>query len=337
MTIVNLKFIAKKAGVSVQTISNVINNKTTQTSEVTRKRILELIEKYSYSPSKVAISLRSGKTKTIALVVPDIAYYPVYSFTFDIIANELKNHDFNILLYNTRENIEKEIEAINNLAINKVDGIIFIRIIEKNPYINRLSREIPLVACLRAFEYWKVSSVLTDNRQIGYLATSHLIKNGHKNIVHLAGSQDLLAHRERMVGYLEALKENKIIFNTDFVIFSDYKESDLYKDILLKLKKIKDYSAVFAYTDYVAISCIKALKYLGLKVPDDISIVGVDNLVIGNLIDPPLTTIEQPFEQISLKSVEILMDSIKNNTEPKDIIIYQPKFIERESVKNIKS
>lgn len=334
---VDLRFIAKKAGVSIQTVSNVINNKIDQTSEETRKKILLLIEKYSYNPSKVAVSLRKGKTKTIALVVPDIVYYPIYPLVFDIIENELKSNEFNVLLYNTREDISREKDAINNLVSNKVDGIIFIRIIEKNPYINKLPRDIPLIACLRAFEYWDVPSVLTDNRKIGNMATSNLIKNGHKNIIHLAGSQNLLSHRERLRGYKEALENNKINFNEDYVIYCDYKGINLYEEILKKLKEVKDFTAIFAYTDYVAISCIKALKILGLRVPDDISVVGVDNLDIGNLIDPPLTTIEQPFKEISLKSVGLLIDSISNNTIDKNIIIYDPKFIERESVKNIKA
>ena len=333
---VNLKFIARKAGVSAQTVSNVINNKITQTSEETRKKILDLVEQYSYRPSKIAVSLRKGKTKTIALLVPDIVFYPVYPIVFDIMENYLKNLGFNILLYNTGEDINREREAVNNLISNKVDGIIFIRIIEKNPYINKLPKNIPLVACLRAFEYWEVPSVLTDNRKIGYMATDHLIKNGHRNIIHLAGNQNLFAHKERLRGHKEALETNKINFNKDYVIYCDYKGANLYKDILVKLKEINGYTAVFAYSDYVAINCIKALKLLGLKVADDISIVGVDNLDIGSLVDPPLTTIEQPFREISLKSAQLLIDCINNNTYDNKVITYNPKFIERESVRNIK-
>ena len=133
-----MKDIAREAKVSIQTVSNVINNRESQISEKTRKIILELVEKFDYKPSRIARSLRSGNTKTIGLVVPHLIYHPVYAMIFDLIENELNNQGFSILLFNTREDILKENKAIETLLESKVDGIIFIRIIQRNPRLEKL-------------------------------------------------------------------------------------------------------------------------------------------------------------------------------------------------------
>ena len=180
---VNIRSIAEKANVSVQTVSNVINNKDSEISKKTKEKVLELIKKYDYRPNKVARSLRSGHTKTIGLLVPDIAYYPIYPIMFDYIENILYERKFNVLIFNTREDLKRECDAIDNMIENNVDGVIFIRILEKNPYVKKILGRIPVVVCLRGFEYIGAPSVLTDNRKIGFMATSHLIEKGHRNIL----------------------------------------------------------------------------------------------------------------------------------------------------------
>jgi len=335
---VTMKDIAKEAGVSVQTISNVINNRTSQISEETRKRILKLIDSFGYRPSRIARSLKRGSTKSIGLVVPDMVFHPFYPRIFDIIESELSDRGFNILLFNTREDIVREKRAIDELIENKVDGIVFIRIIQKNSYMEKLPKGIPIVACLRAFEYLNVPSVLTNNKKVGLLATEYLVKNGHRKIVHIAGNEDLLAHRDRKIGYMEALKRNNISIDPNYIFHCDYKEKNLYNEILNFLKGIKGYTAIFAYNDIVAVNCIKALKKLGYKIPEDISIIGVDNLEIGELIWPSLTTIEQPIKKICLRTVKLLIDLIENKEKfadiTKKVTMYEPKLIERDSVKN---
>jgi len=336
---VTMRDIAKIAGVSVQTVSNVINNRDTAISGKTKKKILKLIEKHDYKPSKVAQSLRRGRTETIGLVVPDMVYHPFYPKIFDVIESELRNRGFNIVLFNTRENILLEEKAVDELLKHKVDGIIFIRIVQKNPYLEKLPKGIPIVACLRAFEYLNVPSVLTNNKKIGSLATDYLIKNGHKKIIHIAGNEDLLAHRERKEGYIETLKKNNINVNQEYIINSDYKKENLNIELLEILKKIKGYTAIFTYNDIIAVNCIKALINLGYKVPEDVSVVGVDDMKIGKFIEPSLTTIKQPIERMCLLSVKLLVDLIKkkktSKREFRKVILCDPVLVERDSVKNI--
>lgn len=337
---VTMKDIAREAKVSIQTVSNVINNKDSKISEKTRKIILELIEKFDYKPSRIARSLRSGSTKTIGLVVPHLIYHPVYAEIFDTVENELNNHGFGILLFNSREDLLREDKAIEILLESKVDGIIFIRIVQKNPLLEKLYRNVPVVACLRAFEYINVPSVLVNNKKVGFLATEYLIKKGHTRIIHVEGNKDLLAHRERKLGYLEALKKHHLDIDKKYIITGDYKKKDLYKEILIKIKGLKNYTAVFAYNDIVAVNCIKALGILGYKVPNDVSIIGVDNLEIGNFVKPYLTTIEQPIKKVCSLTVELLIGLINNKDNNVNnyskVIICNPKLVVRDSVIDIK-
>lgn len=336
---VTMRDIAQIAGVSVQTVSNVINNRDTAISEKNKKKILKLIEKHGYKPSRVAQSLRRGRTETIGLVVPDMVYHPFYPKIFDVIESELRNRGFNIVLFNTREDILLEEKAVDELLKHKVDGIIFIRIVKKNPYLEKLPKDIPIVACLRAFEYLNVPSVLTNNKRVGFLATDYLIKKGHKKIIHIAGNQDLLAHRERKEGYVETLKKNNIYVNQEYIVDCDYKKENLNIVLLKILKKMEGYTAIFAYNDIIAVNCIKALVNLGYKIPGDISVIGVDDMKIGEFVEPSLTTIKQPIEEMCLWSVKLLVDLIKNKKtskrESRKVILCDPVLVERDSVKNI--
>ncbi len=338
---VTMKDIAKEAKVSVQTVSIVINKRDSQISEKTRQRILKLIEKYKFKPSRVAQNLRSGKTKTIGLVVPDLVYHPSYPKIFDIIESELNKYNLKILLFITREEVTAENKAVDYLLESKVDGIIFIRISKKNPYIKKLKLDIPIVICLRANDYLKdTPSILVDNRKIGFMATEYLISKGHENIIHIKGNEDLFSHKERIVGYIEALQKNKIKVNDDYIFFCEYRtDKNIYAEIYNILKEKKGYTAIFAYNDIVAVNCIKALNLLGYKVPEDVSVIGVDNLEVGKFIIPSLTTINQPIKKVCLSTVKMMISLLEKEKDyknkMKNNMIFDPELIERDSVKKM--
>ena len=334
------KFIAKKAGVSSQTISNVINNKDKEINPKTKEKILKIIENYNYTPNRTAKSLRRGSNNLIGLVVPDLVNYPVYSKVFDLIEEWVRNHDFGLLLFNTREDIKKENEAIRNLINYGVSGAIIIHTINDNPMLKEMIRLInfPVIGALRKLYVPKVPSVLTDNKELGLMATNYLIKKGHKKIIHISGKVELSANRKRMDGYLEALKRNNIKINQDYIIYIDYQKKDFYEQLKILLSDIKDFTAIFAYTDAVAINCIKILSEFNYKLPQDVSIIGVDNFNIGNYTNPTLTSIQQPIRKICFKSLELLINAIKNmekTIKSKNNIFFNPEIIERESVWNV--
>ena len=334
-----MKDIAKEVKVSVQTVSNVINKRDLQISGETRSKILKLVEKYRFKPSRIARNLRRGNTKTVGLIVPDMIYHPFYPKIFDIIENELRDYGFRILLFNTREDINREKESVDEFLENKVDGIILIRIVQKNPYLKKLPKDVPIIACLRAPEYINIPNVLCDNKKVGTLATEYLINNGHRKIVHITGNEDLLAHKERKIGYIKTLEENKIRINNEYIFNCDYKEKNLYDKLYQNLKEIKNYTAVFAYNDIVAINCIKAFTNLGIRVPEEVSVIGVDDMEIGNFITPSLTTIKQPIKKMCLSSIKLLISFIEKEKNYKNYldesIIFDPELIARGSVKKI--
>lgn len=336
---VNIKFIAKKANVSLRTITNVLNNRDSQYSKETKKKILKIIEKYDYLPSRIARGLRTGSSKTIGFVVPDIDYHPIFSKMFFYVEDLLRQNDFNLILYNSKEDLKREKNIILNLIESKVDGILFIRIVEKNPSRKELLKDVPLVACLRAFEHSKVSSVLTDNKKIGMLATEYLIKKGHKKIVHIRGNQDLLAHRDRQFGYIEDLKKNNLEINDKYLFYVDYKDKDLLEKLKDYFKSLKKFSAVFSYDDIVAANCIKALNNIGYDIPNDISVIGVNNSNFTSWLEPSLTVIKQPVKKVCEYSVELLIKMIKNKNfweeKKEEVTMFEPILIERQSVKDI--
>lgn len=336
---VNIKFIAKKAKVSVRTVSNVLNKRDSQYSEKTRKKVLRVIKRYDYLPSRIARGLRTGATGTIGFIVPDLSYHPIFSELFVYIEDLLSSSNYNILLFNSKNSLKREIKIINSLIENKVDGILFIRIVKDNPAVKKIPVNIPLVACLRAFESLDVPSVLTDNIEIGRVATEFLIKKGHKKIIHMVGDEDLLAHRERKIGYLETLEKHNIKINKDYLVYSDYMDIRLYEKLAGTFRELKDFTAIFSYDDIVAANCIKALQKISYRVPEDISIIGVNNSNFTNFIEPSLTTIEQPIKEICNKSVDLLLELINNKEKHKEyknkVFIFEPKFIERESVADL--
>ena len=336
---VNIQYIAKKSNVSLRTVTNVLNNRDSQYSEKTKKRVLKIIEKYDYLPSRIARGLRTGSTKTIGFVVPDIDYHPIFSKMFLYIEDLLRKNNYNLFLYNSKENLIREQNIVADLLENKVDGILFIRIEEKDIKLKYLLKTVPLVACLRAFDDMKVTSVLTDNKMIGTIATEHLIKKGHRKIVHIMGNQDLLAHRDRQTGYRQALKNYDLKTENKYLFYIDYKDKDILEKLKNYFKKQKSFTAIFAYDDIVAANCIKALNNIGLSVPDDISIIGVNNSNFTTWLNPSLTVVKQPVKKICEHSVELLIDMIKNKShweEKKEKAIkFAPMLIERDSVKDI--
>ncbi|MBM3707840.1 MAG: LacI family transcriptional regulator [Actinobacteria bacterium] len=197
---VNIKFIAEKAGVSLRTVLNVLNNRDTQFNEETKKKVLDIIEKYQYLPNRIA--------------------------------------------------------------------------------------------------------------------TEYLIKKGHTRILYMVGNEDLLAHRDRKKGYLDTLKKYGIEINKDYLIYSDFKDLKLYEKLTVKFKSLEGFTAIFSYDDTVAANCVKAVKRVGKRIPEDISIIAVNNSNFLNWLEPALTTIEQPINEICIQRIDLLLALINN----KDVV-----------------
>lgn len=335
---ITIQDIAKLASVSTTTVSRVINNKTEGVSEITRKKILKIIQDTGYKPSSLARGLITKRTKTIGLIIPDITnpFFPEMARGVEDMANK---NGFNVFLCNTDDNPSKERKYIDALKEKYVDGIILT--VSSNPndeHINELLKsDIPIVMMDRELEDSDVKCVYIDNLEGGYIATKYLINLGHKKIGCITGPLKSKSAIDRYKGYEKAMLENGIPLNKDLVIESNYK---IEGGVLAtnKLLNKSEVSAIFVCNDIMAYGAYRAIKQRGYSVPQDISIVGFDNIYISNMMEKELTTINQPTYSMGATATKMLIRSINGERINKKHICFKPKLIIRESAdKNLKN
>ena len=304
-----MKDVADLAGVSKTTVSHVINE--TRFVEVsTRSKVLQAMKELGYYPNTVARSLRSGETKTIGMIVPDST-----NLFFADIARRIENYGYengySVILCNSDNNIDKQQNYINTLISKQVDGVIFISSGESREDLQRLSEsEIPIVVADRIVPLNLADVVLINNEEAGYIATKYLIDLGHRRIACITGSSELNPSMRRVEGYRRALSENEIVVPEEYIVQGDFQfqSGEMMMTKLMNLPQRP--TAVFVLNDMMAIGAVSAARRLGVGVPDDVSIVGFDDIALASLLYPPLTTMAQPTEEIARVAVELLIQKI---------------------------
>ena len=325
-----IKEVAARAGVSSATVSNVINN-TRYVSPAVKQQVQEALEELGYRPNALARSLRKGKTKTLGLILPDSAnpFYAELGHALEYSAFDKKN---NIILCNSDASVERERLYFDLLVGKQVDGII-LNSEEKDPHFlkRRLPEDYPIVLVDRDFSENIFDTVLTDNFLGGYLATCHLIELGHKRIACVTGPADFVGAMKRLHGYKQALAEFGIPLDQDLIECGDFTVASghLAANRLLNLHEPP--TAVFMCNDMMAIGFIRSAIEMRLKIPEDISIVGFDNIELCKYLYPTLTCIAQPKEEIAEKTIQLLLDRIEDPKLPPQIVLISPKLIVRES------
>jgi len=331
---VTIKDIAKLANVSITTVSRVINNKTEGVSEETRNRILQLVKELGYQPNAIARGLVTKKTKTVGLIIPDISnpFFP------DIARGEEDSahiYGYNVFLCNTDDNLEKESEYINALKEKYVDGIIFTSSsIPKHEHITDLIKSgIPVVIMDRRIDSEDIYGVFLDNYEGGYIATKYLIDLGHKRIGCITGPLYISNAIERLEGYKRALVDNEIEVDNRLIFEGDYKINSG----IIGAEKLLEHevTAIFASNDLMAYGAYKAIRSYGYKIPDDISVVGFDDIQLSQILEPQLTTIRQPAYDMGLAAARMLIKLVEGKKLKKKIINFRPQLIIRQSTKNI--
>lgn len=336
---ITIKDIAKEANVSITTVSFILNGKHENASKETIERVLSIAKKYNYQPNQIAVGLVTKKTKTIGLIIPDIQNI-FFAEVAKHVDSEVTRLGYNVILCNTNGKTEEDLKYINLLIRRGIDGLIISpstdlsETKQHEKMINTLNKmPIPFVCLDRWLEGLESSRVSIDHCQGGYLATKHLIKQGHRKIACLTGPLNVHNSRRRLSGYQKALKESNIIFDENLIYEGDYRFESGYligKEILNK-----DVTAAFISNDFMCYGFYKAARELNKKIPDDISVVGFDDLFFSNMLDVPLTTIKQPVEMIAVAAAQMLLEQIKSNNKVSKNIKYQPELIIRKSVKQI--
>lgn len=311
-----IKDVARQAGVSITTVSHVINE-TRFVSEKLTQKVYDAMDDLNYRPNIIARSLRSGRTKTIGLVIPDISN-PYFADFSRRIEDKGYEHGYNVILCNTDENLAKEERYVDGLISKQVDGLIFFSSgVNKSFKDNPNKGDIPIVVTDRESEGIASDVVLIDNYQGGYEATRYLISIGHRRIACISGPSMIRPSAQRVDGYLKALDEAGIPFDDALLRMGDLRYYGGEEQMKIIMKLPEPPTAVFACNDMMALGAIRTIREAGCSVPDDYSIVGFDNTPLSKYVTPQLTTISQPVKEMADLAVELLIEKIKIREDQK--------------------
>lgn len=319
-----IKDVAEVAGITVTTVSRVLNNRG-YISEKTRKKVYDAMQQLNYRPNEMARSLLRKKSNLIGLIIPTVAH-PFFSELTNYIEYYAYKLGYKILLCNSYQDSVKEKEYIMMLKSNQVDGIIMAsHTLEIDEYLNV---NLPIVAIDRMFSK-SIPFITSDNYGGGVLATNLLIDEGCKKLAHISGFLDLeTPANNRYKAFLDVVTKRNIesvILETQLGILENYEE------IVYKLfEEHPDIDGIFASSDMIGISVIKVARELGKEIPKDLKIVGYDDITFSSLISPSLTTIKQPIEQMGELVIQLLIDQMEQKEVPLENVL-PITLVERET------
>ena len=322
--------VAEKAGVSVNTASRAINNKS-DINEETKKKVLKIAQELGYVRNATAVALRTRKTRTIGVVIADNRN-PFYAEVLNGMEAAAREKNYHIILANTQRDYKKEEEAINLLLTKRVDGLLITPVQDRDDDIkNLIDANIPFVIVGRDFENIEVDAVYNDEVKGGFLATEYLINKGHKRIALVDGFLYKSPARGRLEGYKKALKKYGIPFDGDLLSVGDIDVKDGYERTKQLLEKELNFTAIFAYNDMMAFGAMQAIKEKGLRIPEDIGLVGYDDIPFSSLISPALTTIRLQKQDLGVESVKLLFSRMNGNRKKAKKIMLDVELIIRET------
>jgi LacI family transcriptional regulator len=333
---ITIKDIATEAQVSISTVSFVINGKGEKMgiSAAVIKKVQEVADKLNYRPSMIATSLRTGKTRSIGLIVEDISNQ-FFADLARVIEDEPKNIDYRVFYCSTGDDDERSEELIHSLLQANVDGFIITPTQNNEDSIEHLLKlKKPVVLVDRYFPGQRVSHVVMDNYEAAHSATKFLIKKGCQNIAVVNNTSEMVQMKLREDGYRDALKEAGI-YNESFVLHMDYhtNEETRIAGIVSFFKKNPAIDAVLFLANYMGLAGLQAFRGMGIRIPEDISVISFDDHDSFKLHTPTITVIAQPIEDIAIKSIQLLMSQMTDMEKfAVEKSLKKGKLIIRESV-----
>jgi LacI family transcriptional regulator len=306
-----MRDVAERAGVSVTTVSHVINE-TRPVSRELKERVLAVMHELGYQPNLLARGLRRGETCTIGVVVPD-STNPYFAEVTRGVEDCSFGEGYSVILCNSDGDPHKEQIYANVLAEKQVDGIIFVSVALAEAQVCALQgQEVPVVVINRKVPWASFDSIMTDNARGGWLATQHLLELGHRRIGCITGPSDLTPSAERIDGYRRALEESGLTVDDRLVIKGGFNFDGGYAAARVLLALPDRPTALFACNDLMAVGAMRAAQELGLEVPNDLSVVGYDDIELVSFITPPLTTIYQPKHEIGVVAATMLLERMQD-------------------------
>lgn len=326
--------IAKLANVSTSAVSIVLNNRT-GVSDKTRAKILEIIKKYNYTPNNIAQALVAKETKSIGLIIKEIDN-PYFAKVMKGVYDACSELGYSVLLGSSELSLEKESEIINTFLNKRVDGLIISPLQSERAnfsYLANILNANYALVILGMIQNYLTNTVDIDNQKAAYDAVSYLIKLGHKKIAHLAGPMHSGHGQKRLEGYKQAHIDSYLPLNNFYIIPIEPYTTNGYQAAINLFSANNDRpTAIFCYNDLIAIGVIEALTKLNIKVPEEVSVVGFDNIDFSGFVRIPLTTVQMPAYEIGKAATKLLIKQITNSTvHLNENIVLEHSLIIRES------
>ena len=329
---VTIKDIAKELGVSPSTVSRALKDHPDISSE-TKKAINDLAKKLNYSPDPIALSLKSRKSKIIGVIIPEIVHY-FFATVLHGIEDFAYNSGYNVMICESNESYERELKNVEALLSNRSDGIL-VSLTKNTKDYNHFKKiqdaGVPLVFFDRICKILDTDRVIVDDEKGSFEAVEHLISIGCKNIAHLSAADHLVISQQRKAGYIRALETYGIAVDPDLIIKCDT-ISEAQENLPALLSRTPRPDGIFAINDLTAAEALNIIKDMGLKVPEDIAVVGFTNGQISNLTNPTLSSVEQHGYEIGKEAATLLINRIEKQEYYAPITrVIETKFIPKAS------
>lgn len=328
---VTIKDVARLANVSISTVSRVINGSKPVSNEISQ-RVIEVIKETGYTPNPVARSLVMKKSRLIGAIVPDIATFYVGEI-LNAMEEIAKTYEYDILLFNSYGDVDREIEMIKKMISKQVEGIVLMSHFPEERHFKLLrDHNMPSVLINRKADIKDAFSVVIDHKAATEKATEHLLELGHKTIalIRCDASEETFGN-DQFLGYKEALSRNGINYNPEMIIEGNFKAVEAYRAVSQLLEGDNMPTGIVATTDDMAIGVINAVVDAGYRVPEDISVVAFQNTRIASLFRPKLTTIAQPVYDMGAIALRLLIKKIQGKDTSEEPVVVGFDFIQRNS------
>ncbi|ATG72562.1 transcriptional regulator [Zobellella denitrificans] len=327
-----IKDVAAQAGVSISTVSHVLN-RTRKVSEAARTRVEQAVRELNYAPNSVARSLKVNNTRTIGMLVTTSAH-PFFAEVVQAVEDLCFELGYSLILCNTENQPERQLMHLRMLLEKRVDGLLVI-CTDTPPSLTELLQQHPSLPLVMLD--WSrdndFADIIHDNADIGgYLAAKYLIEQGHRDFACITGHLHKGTSRLRLEGFTRALAEAGLELPPEQIIEGDFESESGYRAIQQLLRQGSSATAVFAFCDTMAFGAICAITQAGLRVPQDISVIGYDDVNMARFTSPPLTTISHPKRTLGRWALELLLKRIKEKDHRPEQLELQPRLVVRDSV-----
>ncbi|MBF6634857.1 MAG: LacI family DNA-binding transcriptional regulator [Planococcus sp. (in: Bacteria)] len=324
----NIQQVAKQAGVSVATVSRVLNGKD-KVSTKTKLKVEEAIQYLNYEPSMLGRNLRNSESRIVLILIPSISN-PFYFEVIKGIENMALSQNYSILLCETDSKPEKEEIYFDLVRKKMADGIISMDPAVNVEILKELAENYAIIQCSEYGGGIGIPYVTIDSEEASYHAVKHLIQIGHRKIALMNSDEKFLYARERRMGYERALQEHGIPLNGEYIFYTQELGFEQGQQTMKKILQLQDRpTAVFAVSDLLAIGALKEINAAGLHVPGDMAVVGFDKIDFSNMTNPALTTVAQPMYKMGTVAARMLIEKIQGKTV--DSVVLGHELVIRES------